>query len=262
MSKSIYVFDSGVGGLTVLHKALKELPFEKFTYYADVKNAPYGNKSAEEVSTIVLEAFSKIDPNGVKASIIACNTATSIVVEELRSTYDYPIIGMEPAVKPAIAVAGNKKIILLATELTLKEKKLQKLVKELNIENQIIAIPAPELVQAAENYTFLTDELKATILRKFEKIDLDNVGALVLGCTHFVYFKPLLTSILPKSIKLVDGNSGTINRLIDLIQPTDQSIRDNLICNLSGTIVNTEFLLPYLSYCDRHQINDYEKAQL
>ena len=176
MSKSIYVFDSGVGGLTVLHQALKLLPLERYTYYADVKNSPYGNKSSEQVKKIIIDAFEDIDPKGVKACVIACNTATSIVVDELRTKYDYPIIGMEPAVKPALTIAGKKKIILLATELTLKEQKLKRLISSLNAEEQIIHIPAPELVQAAEDFTFDSDELKLILESKFDGINLTEVG--------------------------------------------------------------------------------------
>ena len=260
MSKSIYVFDSGVGGLTVLHQALNVLPLERYTYYADVKNSPYGNKSSEQVKKIIRDVFDNIDPKGVKACVIACNTATSIVVDELRIKYDYPIIGMEPAVKPALARAGKKKIILLATELTLKEQKLKRLISSLNAEEQIIPIPAPELVQAAENFTFHTNELKLILESKFDRLNLTEVGAMVLGCTHFVYFKPLLRSLLPDTVELVDGNIGTIKRLTSLIKPTEQSYEDSLTCNFSGTIVSTDFLLPYLSYCDNHQINAYEKA--
>src|SRR5437764_129738 len=101
-SLPIGIFDSGIGGLTVLQKAIQALPAENFIYYADTVHVPYGSKSKEEVRKYILEAASFLDAVGIKALVLACNTATSITVNELRTQYAFPVIGMEPAVKPAV----------------------------------------------------------------------------------------------------------------------------------------------------------------
>ena len=255
MAKSIYFFDSGVGGLTVLHQAMEMMPYEHYTYYADVKYAPYGEKSAQEVKNIVLSTFEQFDPNEIKACVIACNTATSIVINDLRALYDYPIVGMEPAIKPAKEVSEGKKIIILATSLTLKQKKLQRLIQTLDIEDRVIFMPAPELVHSAEEFIFDSVKLRELLTDRLSRIDLSEVGALVLGCTHFIYFKPLFFDILPKHIKLVDGNEGTINRLSSLIKPSQESHIDPIACSLSGIDVNNEYIIPYLKFCASHNLN-------
>jgi glutamate racemase len=255
MAKSIYFFDSGVGGLTVLHHAMRMMPYEHYTYYADVEHAPYGQKSPQKVKSIVLSAFARFNPDKIKACVVACNTATSIVIKDLRALYDYPIIGMEPAIKPAKEIADGKKIIILATTLTLKEEKLKRLIRDLDIEDQVIFMPAPDLVLSAEEFVFDSDQLRELMMEKMAGIDLSDIGALVLGCTHFIYFKPMLTSLLPDHIKLVDGNAGTVRRLSNLITPTEKSSYDPLDCILSGHRIDCEFVMPYLNYCNKHELN-------
>ncbi len=256
MAKSIYFFDSGVGGLTVLHRAMQVMPYEQYTYYADVKFAPYGEKSPKEVKKIVMSAFERFKPHEIKACVVACNTATSIVIDDLRALYDYPIVGMEPAIKPAKEISKGKKIIILATALTLKEKKLYRLIQKLDIEAQVIFIPAPELVRSAEEFIFESENLRELMLKKFAEIDLSAVGALVLGCTHFIYYKPLLLNLLPKHIKLIDGNEGTVRQLKTLITPTQESHFEPIVCSLSGQEIDSEFIMPYLNFCANNNLNN------
>ena len=264
MSKSIYFFDSGVGGLTVLHRAMRMMPYEHYTNYADVEHAPYGDKSPKEVKNIVLSAFQQFNHSEVKACVVACNTATSIVINDLRALYDYPIIGMEPAIKPAKEISKGKKIIVLATALTLKEQKLRQLIQTLDIEDQVFFLPAPELVHSAEEFIFDSNDLREMMMHKLAGIDLSEVGALVLGCTHFIYFKPMLQNFLPQHIELVDGNGGTVRRLNSLITPTEESHIEPVDCILSGYSIKSEFILPYINFCDKHNLNhpDHEGTPL
>ena len=114
---------------------------------------------------------------------------------------------------------------------------------------------APELVHSAEEFIFDSVKLRELLTDRLSRIDLSELGALVLGCTHFIYFKPLLFDILPKHIKLVDGNEGTINRLSSLIKPIQESHMEPIACSLSGHVVNSEFIIPYLNFCVRHNLN-------
>jgi glutamate racemase len=129
-NSSIGVFDSGLGGLSVLATLQKLLPNESYIYVGDSKNAPYGTKSKEEVLELSRQICNQLVSLDVKAIVIACNTATSAAVNQLREEYDIPIIGMEPAVKPALRQSKGK-VAVLATEMTLKEEKFQKLIESL-----------------------------------------------------------------------------------------------------------------------------------
>ena len=256
--KSIYIFDSGVGGITLLHLALQKLPNEHFIYYADVLNAPYGIKSSGEVLDMVTGCIDSIDHTTVKALVLACNTATSIAVTALRQKYDFPIIGMEPAIKLASHIDTDKKIVLWATELTLKEQKLKSLSQQLNLSERLVIVPASPLVTAAEKFEFITPNIQRTINSIIASVNINEVAAIVLGCTHFLYFKPMLKKILPKAVRIIDGHHGTVNHLKTQINPTTSTSKQEIACILSGMDVDSEFLLPYLDYCDQYQINKYE----
>ena len=149
-------FDSGIGGLSVLKEALKILPNENYIYYGDTENAPYGTKTKEEVKDLTFRAVEFLDKHKIKALVVACNTATSAAVRELREKYSFPIIGMEPAIKPAVEnnQKKGKRVLTLATPLTLKEEKFQSLISKFDVEHIVDMLPAPKLVEFAEKFIF------------------------------------------------------------------------------------------------------------
>jgi len=208
-------FDSGVGGITVLHEALKILPDEDYIYYADTHNVPYGAKPKEEVKEYVFTAIEFMIHQGVKAIVIACNTATSVAIGEVRSRYKVPVIGMEPAVKPAVQnnQDRNKRVLVTATALTLKEEKLQNLIAKLDQGHIVDLLPLPGLVQFAEKQVFHEETVLQYLKEQLSAYDLDQYGTVVLGCTHFPYYKNLFREILPKQVSVIDGNKGTVNNL-------------------------------------------------
>ncbi|WHH58916.1 glutamate racemase [Petroclostridium sp. X23] len=213
-------FDSGIGGITVLYEALKILPNENYIYYADTKNVPYGSKTKDKVRHYVFEAVEFIAERGVKALVIACNTATSVTVKELRSMYRFPIIGMEPAVKPAVKrnEDSRKRVLVLATELTLQEEKFKNLVKEVDNNHIVDYLPFPELVDFAENFEFNSDMVLSCVKKKISVFDMNEYGTIVLGCTHFPFFKNILKKNIPEGIDVIDGNAGTVNHLRKRLQ--------------------------------------------
>ncbi len=215
MTRRIAFFDSGIGGITVLHEALRLLPNEDYIYYADTLNAPYGTREKHEVKKLVYDAVDFIVRQGVKGVVIACNTATSAAVEDLRRLYSIPIIGMEPAVKPAVEKNGreHKRVIVTATPLTLKEEKLRNLIDRVDNEHIVDLLPLPELVKFAERYEFSGEDIAGYIREEFGGFDLEQYGTVVLGCTHFIYFKNILADILPSHIDIIDGNRGTVSNL-------------------------------------------------
>jgi len=206
-------FDSGVGGITVLHEALRQLPRENYIYYADTDHVPYGTKSKEEVKNHVFSAVELMANEGIKALVVACNTATSIAINDLRQIYSFPIFGMEPAVKPAIEKNCSKRILVTATPLTLKEEKYQNLVTRLGHAHIIDGAALPELVEFAERFVFEEDIIMDYLRKKLSAYDLNQYGTVVLGCTHFPFYRKYFRQLFTQDTDIIDGSRGTINYL-------------------------------------------------
>ncbi len=247
----IGVFDSGVGGLTLLHRAQELMPHEHFLYYADSANVPYGNKPKAEIEKLIESAISQMMRHPIKAIVLACNTATSVSATKLRATYDMPIIGMEPAVKPAMLEGDPRKTLVLATELTLQEKKYKELIKSLNAEDKVDALPLQKLVDYAEEYDFDSPELSRYMRTSFAKIDWTQYKSIVLGCTHFLYFKEMFSKYVPSHVHFIDGHDGTINHLINQVARNPFGTKPKLKCLLSGLEVANEIVQPYLNFLNQ-----------
>ena len=205
----IGVFDSGVGGIGTLAALRRELPGEKFLFYGDTANAPYGTKSRDEVMNCINRIMAHLLARDVKAVVIACNTATAVAAAELRARYDLPIIGIEPALKPASEVRREGSILVLATPMTLKLEKFRALYERYG--EGAIPLPCPGLMELVEREA--NDEARRYLLELFSPYDLNRVDAVVLGCTHYVFLRPILKDILPESVSVLDGNEGTARQL-------------------------------------------------
>ena len=227
-NRPIGVFDSGIGGLSVLAKILQILPNEKYIYYADTDNVPYGTKPKEEVKKYINEAVEFFISKDVKAIVIACNTATSIAIKELREKYSIPIIGIEPAAKPAVENRGTKRVLIMATPTTIREEKLRYLLQELEAEENVDLIAMPELVRFAENEDFSSTEVENYIRNQLKEYNLEEYSELVLGCTHFPFFKDILLKIFPKGTQIIDGSTGVANRLKDVLSEKELLGNNNL----------------------------------
>ncbi len=212
---SIAFLDSGIGGITVLHQAMKMLPPEEYIYFADTLNAPYGTKTRDEVRDLVFNAVDFIVSLGVRAVVVACNTATSVAIEDLRKRYTIPIIGMEPAVKPAVekTEGTQKRVLVTATPLTIKEEKLKNLISRIDNEHIVDLLPLPGLVEFAESFEFRESIVAEYLNKEFSLIDMSCYGTIVLGCTHFLFYRNIIKKIIPPHINIIDGNAGTINHL-------------------------------------------------
>ena len=210
----IAFFDSGMGGLSVLHHARRVLPHEEFLFYADEAHVPYGTKTRAEVEAFVAEAFAFLVGQGVDAIVVACNTATSVAVPAMRARYDLPIIGMEPAAKKALALDGSRRVLVVATPITIAGAKLETLIERVDKEHLVDRLALPELVTFAERGEFcslaVTDYLRGALA----PFPLAEYSSFVLGCTHFNYFKDTLREILPEQVRFVDGNAGTVRELV------------------------------------------------
>ncbi|WP_051569206.1 glutamate racemase [Alkaliphilus transvaalensis] len=216
----IGVFDSGVGGISVLADLIHLLPSENYIYYGDSGNAPYGIKEADEVRGRSLEIADFLIKQGIKALVVACNTATSVAVNELRQKLEIPVIGMEPALKPAVEGTKGGTIAVMATPMTLKEKKFDCLIRQFE-GREILKLPCPGLVEIIETKGTSSQELEDYLRELFSSIDLEKIEAIVLGCTHYVFIKEALTRIVGEEINLIDGNLGTARHLSRVLQETN-----------------------------------------
>lgn len=217
----IGVFDSGMGGITVLSTLIKELPNESFIYFGDSLNAPYGTKDIDTVRKLTIRACDYLISIGVKAIVIACNTATSAAIKDLRKRYSIPIIGVEPALKPAVEYSNSGTIAVMATPMTLKEKKFEKLMERYMDRCSIIKVPCPQLVQLVEAGHTDDDEIIEAIEACFKDIEKNSLDSIVLGCTHYVFLHTVLKKVFPDDVMLVDGNLGTARQTQRLLQNAD-----------------------------------------
>ena len=214
MNKSDYiaVFDSGLGGISVLRELEKLMPRERYLYFGDHKNAPYGSKTTDEVRALTLAAAERLMCHGCKALVVACNTATATAIKDLRAKYpDKIIVGIEPALKPAAEQFPDGPIGIMATEVTLREEKLAALMEHYP-NTELIRIPAPGLVALIEAQQ-PTDELLRQILNPYRH----RLKALVLGCTHYPLVRDTISAILPETV-LFDGGLGTARQTQRLLQ--------------------------------------------
>ena len=207
-------FDSGVGGLSVLHHAMKILPQEEFIFFADEDNVPYGTKSRQEVLRLVDAAFEFLTAQGAQAIVVACNTATSVAVRRMREKFSLPIIGMEPALKVALDLFPARKVLVTATAITITGEKIRRLITRLHAEKFTELRALSELVTFAERQEFTSSAVENYLRGELAPYDWENFSSLVLGCTHFNYFKDTFRKILPPHVKILDGNAGTVNELI------------------------------------------------
>ena len=206
-SDYIGVFDSGVGGISVLRQLKQHLPNERFLYYGDSANAPYGCRTTEQVRELTLAAAEKMLTFGLKALVVACNTATSAAIRTLREKYpELIVIGIEPALKPAVDQFPGGHIGVMATEVTLREEKFSGLLQRFAANATIEKIPAPGLVELVEaGKAEQSDALLETILSPWR----GKLDALVLGCTHYPLAISAIRRVLGPRVVLLDGGEGT-----------------------------------------------------
>lgn len=204
----IGVFDSGVGGISVLRELVKLMPEEDYLYFGDSANAPYGDKTTEQVRQLTLAAAQMLMQRGIKALVVACNTATSAAIQILRETYpDMVIIGIEPALKVAADRFPSGKIGVMATSVTLREEKFHHQAERFP-DAQIFSIPAPGLVERIESGN-MQDRQTRTLLEELLAPYKGKLDALVLGCTHYPFAAELIADILGPETVLLDGGAGT-----------------------------------------------------
>ncbi len=209
-------FDSGVGGISVMACAKKYLPNAEYIYYADTAHVPYGTKTKEQIISYADEAVNFLVEAGADVVVVACNTATSMAIEHLRNKYSVPIIGMEPAVKTAATIHPGENVLVCATAVTIAGEKLHSLIEHTftgGVEPTLVALPG--LVTFAESGEFEVGKITSYLSCEID--NKEKYAAVVLGCTHFTYFKDSFQQFFG-NIDIIDGNLGTVRRLESIVK--------------------------------------------
>ena len=241
----IGIFDSGMGGLSVLHRALRMIPEADFLYYADEEHVPYGEKTREQVRGYIDEIIAFMIKKQVDAIVIACNTATSVATKEYRSQFPLPIVGMEPAVKKAVEEYADRpgRILVAATPITIQGDKLHHLVDRVDKRDMVDLVALPKLVRFAEQEIFDQNQ----VVPYLKDYPLEEYKAFVLGCTHFNYFKESYQEIFPNKIEFVDGNEGALRELIRRMEKECDTIRVKNGANDAEEFSKTDRVTYYFS---------------
>ena len=232
------IFDSGFGGLSVVKSIHNLLPNEDLSYVADSAFTPYGDmEESDIVKRAILISDFLINKKKSKVIVVACNTATAYAVNTLRDRFNVPIIGMEPAVKPALMVTLNKKVGVLATSGTSKSAKFSALLEKYSGEVKFFVQPCPGLVNAIEKGSFDDAELFELLEKYLANFKKNGVDTIILGCTHFVYIKHLVKKIMGANIMIVDTGEAVARQLKIKLEEF------NLSEDSSGTIKKMELIL-------------------
>jgi glutamate racemase len=209
---AIGVMDSGVGGIYVLHKAYRLMPGEDYVFYADLGNAPYGSRPQAEIERISMAAARHLVDQGVKALLVACNTATSAAVSRMREEFSLPVVGVEPALKPAMEARRGGKIAVMATPATLRLPKFRRLMERCGLKEDLVPLPCPGLSLMVERCGPGSPVIAEYLGELFSHTELERLDAVVLGCTHYSYLAGDIKRLLGE-VLLFDGAQGAVRQL-------------------------------------------------
>ena len=211
------MFDSGVGGLTVLLDLVAELPDEQLVYVADQAHCPYGGRPAEEIVTRTFVIADTLVAEGAKLLIVACNTATIAAIAPLRERHAVPVVGIEPAVKPAVARSRSHIVGVLATEGSLGGEKFRGLVAEHRGDAEVLTQPCPGLVDRIESGDLDGPETRALIERYTDPLIAAGADVIVLGCTHYPLVRDLIAEVVGPGVELIDPGAAIAQRARTLL---------------------------------------------
>jgi glutamate racemase len=216
-NQPIGIFDSGIGGTSIWKAIHQLLPNEKTIYLADSKNAPYGQKSKQEIIALSMKNTDFLLEMNCKLIVVACNTATTNAIQELRAKYDVPIIGIEPAIKPAVTHSKTQIIGILATKGTLNSELFNKTTEKYQ-DTKIIEQVGHGLVQLIENGDIDSPEMTELLHSYLTPMIEANIDYLVLGCSHYPYLIPQIKKILPEHIQIIDSGEAVAKQTRNILR--------------------------------------------
>lgn len=223
-NRPIGFMDSGLGGVTVLKEAVLHMPQESFIFYGDNAHAPYGSKTRDEICRYAFASAEALVELDVKALVIACNTATSAAIDDIRAAFPIPVISMEPAIKPALEQTDGR-VLMLATPMTCTLSRYQKLKSRLDPDGRVEDVPCYDWVECIEAHLMEKNACKDVVENILRRYDGQQIGAIVLGCTHFSLLKDMISAYAEEHFRgshtLYDGNLGTVLHLIEVLREND-----------------------------------------
>ena len=225
----IGVFDSGVGGISVLRELIRVMPNENYIYLGDSKHAPYGTKPLETVRELTFENARLLLAQGAKGLVVACNTATSAAVRLMRSTYpQLPIVGIEPALKPAALQKEHPRVLVMATPMTVQQEKFRQLMARYEEKAEIYPLPCPGLMEFVEAGDLESEKLHDCLLELLGPYLDKKLDSVVLGCTHYPFARKMIQNIVGDTVTIFDGGAGTAREMrrriavADLLNPSEE----------------------------------------
>lgn len=216
--RPIGVFDSGVGGLTVLHECLVHLPHEDFVYFGDTANFPYGPKPLSEVRRLAFAAASKLVDLGVKLIIVACNSAGSVALSQLQASFVTPMVGVVlPGARAAVQATRERRVGILATEATVRSNAYQVALHTLDAGLEIFAVPCPRLAPLIQNGDVFSEEVEQAAREYVAPLKENRVDTVILGCTHYPLITPMLRRLLGPHVTLINSAEETAREVGEII---------------------------------------------
>lgn len=217
-NRPIGVYDSGFGGLSVWRELHRALPYESLIYLGDGKNCPYGSLPAERIKVLAEESVRELVERGCKMVVVACNTATAVAIAHLRATFDIPIVGLEPAVKPACTMTRSKVVGVIATERSLKGEKFLSTLAHYGQGVEVIKAVGEGFVEAVENNEEQNPATEQIVRRVVEPIIERGADVIVLGCTHYPFLRDVISGVVgDRDIKVIDSGAAVEKRVESLL---------------------------------------------
>jgi glutamate racemase len=220
-SRPLGVFDSGLGGLSVVREIRKRLPREEIVYIADSAYVPYGGRPLEEIRERATTIVGALVDRGAKTVVIACNTASGAAIDDLRATFSLPIVGLEPAVKPAAASTEVGRIAVLATPATLRTERFHRLVDRHAAGVELLKVPCPGFVELVESGRLDGPEASRVVGEALAPVIEAGVDRVVLGCTHYPFLTPLITSLLGDEVQVLDSGEAVARQVERVLAQND-----------------------------------------
>ena len=213
------IFDSGVGGLTVVREILKQMPHESILYYADTAHVPYGSRNPQELKGFARKITSYLVTRQCKMIVIACNTSTSLAYEELQNLFSLPIIGViEPGVEKALKTTKNLRIGVIGTVPTINSGVYQRKLQTKKTAVQVIAVPCPPFVPLVEKGITTGVNIEKTVARCLQPLLEKNIDTLILGCTHYPFLQPMIAKVMGPQVKIIDPAYETVRQAYEILK--------------------------------------------
>lgn len=236
-SAPIGIFDSGIGGLSVAREIRQHLPAEQLLYFADAAYCPYGGRPLEEIRARSHQVVEELVGRGVKLVVVACNTASGAALESLRERFTVPIVGLEPAIKPAVARSRNGRVGVLATAATLQTERFHRLVERYGGSAELFQRASPELVELVESGEIEGPEVERFLARTLAPLREADVDTVVLGCTHYPFLRAPIGEVMGAGVEILDSGEAVarqVERVLNQVGAASQEGPGGILLLTSG----------------------------